>query len=413
MAKDCTRHIRMKWSSQFIVLCFSFLSVAILYAEGMECYIEDTLCIPIPDKRTDYIKNELLLLFPKGYPKEKQRRVLAQYKLDEISISELESLEISISKTNTNGQDALELREKINRLAEEMEAATNNIYESTFTTLDKADTQQQGRYPHAITGAGQALDYSTGKGILIGLIDGPVDVKHKAYQGRVEQIDLIPNRPESIAYLLHGSAMAGVLIANNPQIGIAPDAKLLSISAFMATPKGKSSSSSERVAKAIDIAIKRKVDILNLSFAGGKDPLVSRMVRKALDKGIFVIASCGNNASKKPAFPAALEGVIAVTAVNYQKEIYPQANTGKYIDVAAPGVGVLTTAPGGRYDFSTGTSIATAHVSASLALLLAKKTNIQRDLLSDTALDLGQPGYDNAYGNGLINVMNAMQRLLR
>lgn len=423
-----------RWRSKSIILTIllmSFFSANnMLYAEEVEeveeeCFIEDTLCLPIIKKRTDYIQNELLLLFPKNFTKQQQQGILERYQLNEISVSELKSLGISINKVNTNGQDALELREKINRIEEDIEAATNNVYQSIFkstgddatlklTSRPSAQTQSQSSsYAHAITGVGRALNYSTGKGILIGMIDGPVDLDHRAFKGRVRQINLVADRPRSLVYLSHGSAMAGVLVARNPYIGVAPDAQLLSISAFAAKPKSNGLSNSALVAKAIDIAIREKVDILNLSFAGGNDPLVSRVIRKALDAGIFVVAACGNDASKKPAFPAALSGVIAVTAVDSHRNLYSRANTGSYIDIAAPGVDVLTTAPGNRYALSTGTSIATAHVSASLALLMAKKTNIRRNILGSTALDLGPPGPDNVYGNGLINVMNAMQQLLR
>jgi len=391
------------------LLCIFLSTSTAVFSAGMECYIQETLCFPIPDKRTDYISDELLLLFPKNYPKEKQQHILDRYQLDEIESDDLASLGLSLSRADTNGQDAFEVKEKINRIYADIEAATNNVYLSSVATAEK---MPENAYPHSLTGAGRARNYSTGKGVLIGLIDGPVDRNHRGYnQANIEHIDLVPNLPKSQRYLSHGTAMAGVLIAHKPQIGIAPDARLLSISAFAVNLEDKSASSSALVAKAIDIAIQRKVNILNLSFAGGEDPLVSSLIRKAIDSGIFVVAACGNSASKKPAFPAALEGVIAVTAVDHRKKLYSKANTGNYIDVAAPGVGILTTGPGGRYDLSTGTSIATANVSASLALLLAKKPNIQRDILSATALDLGKPGHDHAYGDGLINVMKAMQRL--
>jgi hypothetical protein len=403
--------MNLKIGSQVVVflLCVFLSTHTTVFSAGMECYIQDTLCFPIPDKRTDYISDELLLLFPKSYSKEKQKHLLARYQLDEIESDDLASLGLSLSKTDTNGQDALEVKEKINRIYEDIEAATNNVYVSSVNASAKTTKEY---YPHSLTGAGRARGYSSGKGVLIGLIDGPVDKNHRGYnQKNIERIDLVPNLPKSHRYLLHGTAMAGVLIAHKPEIGIAPDARLLAISAFAVNLEDKSASSSALVAKAIDIAIQRKVNILNLSFAGGEDPLVSRLIRKAIDAGIFVVAACGNDASENPVFPAALSGVIAVTAVDHRKKLYSEANTGSYIDVAAPGVGILTTGPGGRYDFSTGTSIATANVSASLALLLAKNPNIQRDILSATALDLGKPGHDDAYGDGLINVMKAMQRL--
>lgn len=373
----------------------------------MDCYIQDMLCFPIPDKRTDYIKDELLLLFPKDYSKEQQGSLLKKYDLDEVDSEALGSLDIILSKAKTNGQDPLDLSKKINRIYEDVEAATNNHYISSLN----AESPKK-HYPHSLTGANLALDYSKGEGVLIGLIDGPVDISHKSFQGRIKQINLLPVKVGSAAYLSHGTAMAGVLMSSNPRIGIAPAAKLLSIAAFNYTTNKKSSSNSKLVAQAIDIAIQKKVDILNLSFSGGKDLLVDKLIQKARKKGILVVASCGNDASNKPAYPAASDGVLAVTAVDHLKNTYVHANTGAYIDVAAPGVGVLTTAPGNRYRLSTGTSLAAANVSASLALLLAKKPKISQSLLTYTAVDLGEPGRDSSYGEGLIDVMGAMQQLI-
>ena len=389
-------------------LFFTLVLYTPLVAKGMDCYIHDMLCFPISDKRTDYVKDELLLLFPKNYSKERQENLLKHYDLVEVGSDALDSLDVMLSKANTSGQDPLELSKIINRTYDDIEAATNNFYVSSLT----AEVSKK-RYPHSLTGAGLALDYSKGEGVLIGLIDGPVDIRHESFRGRIKQINLLSNKSDSVAYLSHGTAMAGVLISADPRIGIAPAAKLLSITAFNYTENEKSTSNSRLVAKAIDIAIQKKVDILNLSFSGGRDLLVDKLIQRARKRGILVVASCGNDASNKPAYPAATDGVLAVTAVDHLKNAYVHANKGSYIDVAAPGVGVLTTAPGNRYRLSTGTSIAAANVSASLALLLARKPKISQSLLSYTAVDLGKPGRDPSYGEGLINVMGAMQQLIR
>ncbi len=380
--------------------------------EKMECYIEGMLCIPVTPKRTDYNKNELLLLLQKDVSESFYKSLLLKYGLDELSETSLDSLGLDLKIANTKGQDPLELSKKINRIYEELEAATNNIYKlESNTSLLKEDLLDENGYPKSLTGAHKALQYSKGAGVLIGMIDGPIDTRHSSLRGRVEQVGLVDMSQRSVAGLLHGTAVAGVMISSHAQIGIAPEARLFSVAAFKQNSKTSFSSSSALVAQAIDYAIKKKVDVLNLSFSGGHDPLVERMIKKAISAGIIVVASCGNDASDKPRYPAAISGVLAVTAVDHLKRPYLKANKGKYIDVAAPGVGVLTTGPGERYRLSSGTSIAAANVSGSLALLLAKSRKLDRDVLSFTATDLGEPGRDTSFGDGLINILSALKSL--
>ena len=134
---------------------------------------------------------------------------------------------------------------------------------------------------------------------------------------------------------------------------------------------------------------------------------------EAVSRGIVVVASAGNNGpNAQPAYPAAIPGVIAVTAVDSQEGLFGQANRGDYIDLAAPGVGILTTAPRGAFQLSSGTSLATAHVSGVVALLLsANRHAFNPDILNRTALDLGKPGRDVDFGFGLINTEQALRSI--
>ena len=87
-----------------------------------------------------------------------------------------------------------------------------------------------------------------------------------------------------------------------------------------------------------------------MSFAGPYDPLLSRALKKAHDKGIVLIAAAGNAGPQSPPlYPAADENVIAVTAVDENDKLLPQANQGPHVALAAPGVNVLEPAPGGAY----------------------------------------------------------------
>jgi len=97
--------------------------------------------------------------------------------------------------------------------------------------------------------------------------------------------------------------------------------------------------------------------------------------------------------------------------VDENKHLYSMANKGRFIDYSAPGVNVLTVAPKGKYTISTGTSLSTAHVTGIVALLLSIRKNIHvEQVLTSTALDLGDPGRDQEFGEGLINVSRALSQ---
>ena len=84
---------------------------------------------------------------------------------------------------------------------------------------------------------------------------------------------------------------------------------------------------------------------------------------------------------------------------------------GRFIDIAAPGVDILTVAPQGKYQRSTGTSMAAAHLSGVMALLKAYQRDYSPSQLNQTAKDLGRRGRDIEYGNGLVNASAALRQL--
>lgn len=400
----------------FLLNIFLVRSVQAEIINGFDCYIEETLCVPIspplPD-RDDYIKDEILLSITEETPKFIYYSIMKNYGLDETESISLMGTELKVAKTN--GHDPLELAQKLNSIYFDLESATNNIYKLSSGFESRNARLKKNSYPKSLTGAQKALAISKGQGVLIGMIDGPVDRKHKALKGKLTQINhLVDINNGSVANLKHGTAIAGILVGRDPQIGIAPKARLLSIPAFE-YKNNHFGSSSSLIANAIGIAIEKKVDVLNLSFAGSPDKIVKRMIEKAINKGIIVVASCGNDSAKIRRYPAAIPKVLAVTAVDHSSKIYKKANSGNYIDLSAPGVGVLTTAPGNRYQIASGTSLSTANVSGSLALVLSasrqKRKKMKLDVFYKTVKDLGAEGKDNHFGYGLVNVYKALKTL--
>jgi subtilisin family serine protease len=251
-----------------------------------------------------------------------------------------------------------------------------------------------------------------GEGVTIGLIDTGIDLAQPEFAAAdIEAFDVMQDRP--VTNRDHGTALAGLMLADNGFDGIAPGARLLSVRAFDTGPDGAAISGSFEIAAAIDLAVEKGARVLNLSFAGPRDPLVMSVLDAAADKGVIFIAAAGNGGlDAVPAYPGAHRSAIAVTATDIEDAIFESANRGYYIAVSAPGVDVLSPMPGGRYELLSGTSIATAHVTAIVALMLERNPDLNRDrileLLEGSAHDLGEPGHDADYGAGLADAEAAI-----
>jgi subtilisin family serine protease len=168
--------------------------------------------------------------------------------------------------------------------------------------------------------------------------------------------------------------------------------------------------------KALDVAMARDAAVINLSLAGPPDELLARYVGLATGQNRVVVAAAGNGGpNAKPGFPAALRGVLAVTAVDAEDGRYELANVGTYIDVAAPGVDIIAPAPDGGYPPLSGTSMAAAHVSGIAALLrelmpMMSAAEVVAVLKTNTS-DLGDAGRDSHFGAGLIDACAAAEQV--
>jgi len=369
---------------------------------------------PIPKPaRSNFIKDEVVLLYSTKNPGA-AAAVTKKYNLKPKVKAVLGSVSLGIIVADTNGKNPLHLVNKIKKNEKQVNASTNKTFHPSAVINEQASNNVPIN-PYSMIDTGVQIAHKTtkGKGVLICMIDTPIDIFHPSFSNTlIETLDLIKFDPKDYQTQTHGTSVAGVLISQNKHIGIAPEAKLFSISAFSTTAKRPHilQGTSSNVAIAIDRCIQHKADVINLSFTGGKDDLVAKMVKKAISKGIVVVAAGGNGGHwGSTVYPALIPGVLAATAVDENKHLYAMANKGRFIDYSAPGVNVLTLAPKGKYTISTGTSLSTAHISGIIALLLSKRQNVKvEQVLTNTALDLGKPGRDQEFGEGLINVSRAL-----
>ena len=261
----------------------------------------------------------------------------------------------------------------------------------------------------------EARKLAQGRNVRVGLIDSGVDMEHPEIRGSVlGYLDAVDGLATPHA---HGTSMATAIVAHGELQGIAPAARLIVARAFGGPQAASANGKSFQILTALEWVVQQRAKVINLSFAGPQDRLLSKALAGAKERGVITVAAAGNGGARSaPLYPGADPSVIAVTATDAEDKVFSDANRGSYVAIAAPGVDVLTAEPGGRYAFTSGTSIAAAHVSALVALLLEKQPELDTDsarrVLAESAVDLGSRGRDPVYGAGRIDPPTALARVL-
>ncbi|WP_136616414.1 MULTISPECIES: S8 family serine peptidase [Mesorhizobium] len=255
-----------------------------------------------------------------------------------------------------------------------------------------------------------ALDakQASGENVRIAVIDTGIDDTNPALSGVIAgQFDAMPDVP--IEKRDHGTSIDGLIAGVGALEGMAPGAKIYHARAFEG---GKSTM--DVILAALDWAAEQDVRIINMSFVGPKNDLLGVACRNARALGMVLVAAAGNNGPKAPyGYPAAFDGVIAVTATDAKDGLMPQANRGAYVFISAPGVEMVAPSGAGS-DVVTGTSFAAAIVSGAIANLIHAAPDRSADdiekALAATARDLGPKGRDNDFGYGLLDIKAAAAR---
>lgn len=250
---------------------------------------------------------------------------------------------------------------------------------------------------------------ATGAGVAVAVIDSGVDRNHPALKGAVaDSFDAIggPFKPDA-----HGTAVAGLAAARGELVSVAPAARILAARAFAG--EGGGGGTTLHILRALDWASARGAKVVNMSFAGPKDPAIAAFIAAGTLRGAVYVAAAGNaGPDSPPLYPGAEPNVIAATATDADDRLLEVANRGAHLAVAAPGVEVLVAAPGGRYGLLSGTSMAAAEVSGLVALLLEARPDLApadvRAALSNTARDLGAAGFDAEFGAGAVDARAAL-----
>lgn len=246
------------------------------------------------------------------------------------------------------------------------------------------------------THAAVAHEISQGEGIRVAVVDTGLDASHPDLKGHIDDTrNAVDDDRVAFAHDSHGTEVAGIIAAVGDNhvgmVGIAPKARLDIFKACWYVPgdNGGARCNSFTLAKALAAVGDTDARVVNLSLGGPADPLLSKLLAKILEQGRIVVSAMPPEGRPK-GFPDSAPGVIIVRSST--------AGSAPPGVVSAPGNDILTTQPGGGFDFTSGSSMATAHVSGIVALLLSLSPGLDAAAIHDILLRT------SSLSNGVVQV---------
>ena len=254
----------------------------------------------------------------------------------------------------------------------------------------------------------RAHELATGRGVSVAIIDSAIDADHPDLRGRVHMArNLVADHELARNGEIHGTAIAGIIASavNNREgiIGVAPDVSIAALRACWAVVDDALAAqcSTFSLAQALEVALGLHPNVINLSLAGPDDPLLSRLLDRAIERGIVVVTAHPASAASSVAFPSSHPRVLTA-----HSSLVPVNSDSPYA-MAAPADEVLTTTPGAKYAFLTGNSLAAAHTTGVIALLMERQPDLDAERIA--AILTATTTY--APGSASINACRAVARL--
>ncbi|WP_439082014.1 type VII secretion-associated serine protease mycosin [Streptomyces sp. WL006] len=277
---------------------------------------------------------------------------------------------------------------------------------------------------------------STGKGVRVAVIDTGVDVRNEQLKPAVDTEagrNFLPKglkTPDGVKIergkengttdtVGHGTKVAGIIAAREAKgtgfTGIAPDATIIPIQQNDAEGHGDTATLADAITYAVD---KAAADVINISQDTADAVKPSTKLKQAVDRAlaqqVVVVASAGNDGlggNVKETYPASFDGVLAVASSDRNNERAPFSQSGDFVGIAAPGVDMVSTVPGGGHCADNGTSFSAPYVAGVAALIRAKHrdwTQAQIVAQIQQTAERSVAGHDNAVGWGVVDPVRAL-----
>lgn len=250
--------------------------------------------------------------------------------------------------------------------------------------------------------------------VIIAILDSGVQLNHPDLQNRLmtgfNVNDSSNNASDDLGHGTHVAGIIGASVNNYEGVaGLSWFNSLLPVKVLNSSGAGSTYSVAQGIIWATDNGAK----VINMSLGNyASADFLHEAIKYAYDRDVVLIAATGNDNTNRPGYPAAYPEVFAVGATTSSQQRASFSNYGDYVDVVAPGDSIASTYIGGQYAALSGTSMASPHVAALAGLIRSVNptlTNEQvMDIMRQTATDLGDPGYDQYFGYGEINVQKAL-----
>lgn len=304
---------------------------------------------------------------------------------------------------------------QILKLDNELQVFEDAVVKVPKPKLCKLNEPQQMPWGIKCIKAEKAWGKTAGKNVKVAVIDSGIEHHKDLYKNIKGEFNAIDPEIPAIDEQGHGTHVAGIIAAENNHtgvVGVAPNVSLYAVKVLDAYGLGYLSD----VTEGIEWCINNEIDIINLSFDTKEDmPILRDSITRAIDARIIVVSVAGNTYGGNTTYPATYDGVISVSAFDKNFNVAEFSATGK-IDFCEPGVEILSTYLNDKYSTLSGTSMAAPHVTGVLALILANRENdlnhdgkvsVQevKELLPRYTKDIGAEGYDDIFGNGVLNAI--------
>lgn len=435
--ETASREVRDKWGVEVDEKLEDLLEHQILALEGgLECTERQQVIVHYkPTKSFDNFYEEFADLEESYQKRQEEFEFQVFDEFESLSNESIESLLEELPNAETGEHLRLGNAVVANLTPAEIKQIANrsDVEQIEFDKPLKLELDRSAAAVGVVDARTQGL-VGTGKGIIIAVLDGEVDINHPDLKGRVVHKKNYTQEEWGSPHP-HGTHVAGIIAGNGSKYkGMAPEAEIWSYKIFPTQP-GESNES--RGADAIEDVVKdmqqeKRLRIANCSWGSPSPTLdgnsvVSETVERATKLGLVLVKSAGNDGTKRPGpgsltIPADARGDVIVVGASSRDStsVMPFSSRGPTSDdrfkpdILAPGEQIMSAKPGGGYVRQSGTSMASPHIAGIAALILERYPKLQpfeiKKILMQSAKKLDASEFDeNAQGVGLVDAVKALQ----